>query len=118
MEGVQEIFAVQAVHGVLFPEIVHEGAARLDGLGANGERRVYYYTEESCGIAAGFFIACRLSRRASTRFVLLAIVMRANLSGARALRKKLNNRLYIVWAESLALARGSRLNAAKRCRGC
>ena len=23
--GVQEIFAVQAVHGVLFPEIVHEG---------------------------------------------------------------------------------------------
>ena len=27
------------------------------GLGVNGEKRVYYYTEESCGIAAGFFIA-------------------------------------------------------------
>ena len=27
------------------------------GIGANGEKRTYYYTEESCGIAAGFFIA-------------------------------------------------------------
>ena len=27
------------------------------GLGAKGEKRAYYYTEESCGIAAGFFIA-------------------------------------------------------------
>jgi iodotyrosine deiodinase len=27
------------------------------GLGPDGERRTYYYTEESCGIAAGFFIA-------------------------------------------------------------
>ncbi|HEV2150699.1 MAG TPA: nitroreductase family protein [Longimicrobiaceae bacterium] len=29
----------------------------LYGLGADGSRRTYYYTTESCGIAAGFFIA-------------------------------------------------------------
>ncbi|MBY0488430.1 MAG: nitroreductase family protein [Gemmatimonadaceae bacterium] len=27
------------------------------GLDANGEKRTFYYTQESCGIAAGFFIA-------------------------------------------------------------
>jgi len=27
------------------------------GIGSNGDRRTYYYTQESCGIAAGFFIA-------------------------------------------------------------
>ncbi|MDQ6827768.1 MAG: nitroreductase family protein, partial [Gemmatimonadota bacterium] len=29
----------------------------LYGLDANGKKRAYYYTDESCGIAAGFFIA-------------------------------------------------------------
>jgi len=27
------------------------------GLGADGEKRTFYYTQESCGIAAGFFVA-------------------------------------------------------------
>ena len=27
------------------------------GIGRNGEKRTHYYTQESCGVAAGFFIA-------------------------------------------------------------
>jgi len=30
---------------------------RLYGIGEDGARRTFYYTQESCGIAAGFFIA-------------------------------------------------------------
>jgi nitroreductase len=30
---------------------------QIYGIGADGRRRAYYYTQESCGIAAGFFVA-------------------------------------------------------------